>query len=370
MTHASDPLLRSDPLGRLVARCKVTPLAAFSAAFILLGVVEQAIVPHLAHYPPILEALAQGGSARYARIYALLNGFFFTPIGWGYYVWSTQSPRQVYSALISNGLIAPRARRDFNAAFARLVGRLGSTWLMILTFSLATVFVYFMARGWAHNVPVWFGHANYVHRYFAIATSWLADYMLFWILVREAGIALWIRYFARLFKNDVHVQPGHPDGAGGFGRVGLHALRLNLFIVNIGLALATSRLITLSSRAYTTPYGWAQLTGMVIYLVFTPLLAYWFIRPIRRLMARSRTRTLLSVSLAFRAEGSPRLGLFSLAGPTLSAKARRLENLASIHSIYLDLVPVWPFRRPSRAFALVSVIPLMSLLLGAYSAFR
>jgi hypothetical protein len=349
-----------DPLGRIATKFDVSPIAAYILGVIVLGLIEQILIPYFGNYPKILSP-DPGYTSN--RISALIGGFVIAPFVWAFFVWTTKSHESLYNNLKNNKVFAVRALKkysDWHNEYEALVAhRRATAIVVIVTIVAITLNIY----GWLKDVDPWFGRQHKVHFVFAIITSTIQYYFYFWIVLREIIFAFWVNRLFKTLGKSIIVRVLHSDGAGGFGALGVHAGRLSFFIFFLGLQFVLYTILTILYGVQTTIYSISIYISWFFYIIFVPLSVLPFILPAHKAMKDYKDRELSKLSLKIENCLKP---VLEAAGPNDTEaidNAKKAQSYLDVRKLLEAEMPVWPFSTFTfRQFTATSVFPIISFI--------
>lgn len=351
-------MLSYDPLGRVLKRLSITPTLAFVYGVIILGLIEQIIIPLIGNYFTISNSDPAYISN---RISAIVNAFIITPIVWAYYVWTTKYPHDVYLTLKSSQVIPENAADRFSSWFKEYESSLGNKKTAVVVYILTIAFVSLVNYGWL-KVDPWFGRGNWFAYSYAFIMFSIAYMMTSWIIIRELITVYWLRKLFSILDEDLVIQISYPDNAGGLGVIGLHASRLSMLIVAIGSFLVSVTLVSNLYNVAESAWSITQITLWGAYIIFVPLSFGLLILPAHNYMQRYKNKQLLQVSRLIQGEVTKLKSIKQLNHDTTQNILKEIETLQKAYE-YLDKsIPVWPFSAAIfRGFTFTSLIPILSL---------
>lgn len=285
------------------------------------------------------------------------------PAAVAYYVWMQHAGTRIFTTLkkgrvveTSGGLEQELAncQSRYESSKARHVA-LFLAILVVIWFNLA-----------ANNLVFSFGSSSWLvaHPAIILISSPILFVVYYALILVVYDIAVITAALRSLFKkNQIRVEPLHPDGAGGFGTIGRFAANLGFGIAILGFALAAS--IMQAPTAFYLDY--ALVVNIFLYMMFAPAL---FLMPIwsgHRAMVGYRDRLGLEISDEFR-DGfaelrSNRKENYEIMQPAL----RRVQQLVEMRGLVADF-PIWPFNSGSlRKYVGLVVSPVVPVAISLFT---
>jgi hypothetical protein len=345
----------ADPLANLIRGKKITPRQAFLGGMLIIGIIEHTLVPIAFGYPNPFN-----GGLPYIFHYLvdLFQAGFVTPLAYAIYVWTIATPDTLRSLFVGlRRTPSPESEEKITAwydGYQASLSRKGNLFLVsgLTIFYTAWVIYSLLTVG----PEPWFGRSNYTHLGFVAFTTALAQWVIWWIAVREVLAVGWMRkFFAE--KVDISISPSHPDKCGGLGVIGTHATRFGFFVLTIAVAFGLQIAVTVSYNAVANVYGIIQLSSLLIFVVLVFYIFYSLLIPAHREMVRYKIEFLTTLSLSIRDQ---------LVSPhdakTLAGSARNIGTLSGLYAFVQKELPTWPIKRwILRGVAITTIIEILSL---------
>ncbi len=189
--------------------------------------------------------------------------------------------------------------------------------------------------------------------------------LIYWVLNllwRGVVLAWGLHEFFNRRGFTIKVKPLHPDGCGGFGKIGDVAMLLNLtlFLLGIYVSLKVVDKVVIQGSSLGADIGNPiMLAG---YVILAPLLFFFPLGAVHRLMKRAKEQFLSPV-------GQQCTRLFGeLASAGLDDKGlvavRTFSELKKVRSSLRKEIPVWPFDFKSlQVFVGTIVVPVIPVVL-------
>ena len=361
-TVTSYGMLKYDLIGRLLDRYKVTPAIAFWACIILIGLGEQVLIPWLAGYP---NPFQQGTKFVVLRIQVYSNGFLLDPLIWAFYVWSINMHRNFADSLIKNQVITKGNRRKLLDSIQRYEQVFTSRWVGILVWLgplLSMGSVFYM---WYFVYDPWFGRENWGHFAFTVLGVFILYYALIWFVLRELIFIVWLYIFFRNQGEQMDIKVSHPDNAGGLGELGIHASRVGLLVLVLGLGFVVVRLTTIYYQATQSIWNSVQILGWLAYVLVVPLSMMLLLQPAHKCMLKFRDRKLLRISNQIDREMERLEKAIDGDNDQITEISERLGGLRNTYSYLEGKIPVWPFNAGVfRQITLTTIMPAASFVVS------
>jgi hypothetical protein len=343
----------ADPLGRLLARLRLTPLlaviviAAYGAIYAL---ALPAAFGHLFAAPGVVGSLDD-----WPNLVILL---VMEPLVIGFYVWQPAIIQATYEGIA--------ARMAASAAGAARV----ATLVRPLKWTVWTVVA--LAAGvlacwtWMVDLPSWAGASWQTVNGFMVAAllplRFIIFYALTFIVVREVVVLIGLNRFFAEFT--VEIQPMHPDRAGGLRVLGNYVLTTGLLIAVVGLYFGMQLLRAQTDAGVLSREFYIELAA---YLLVAPIVFFLPLLSVHTRMGEAKQKLMYEIAQQFDVEY--RVLLEGLRRDTL--KLDDVERLEAIQKIYriAENAPDWPFNfgiisRFSFAVLLPVLMPVGVDLLG------
>ena len=355
-------MLKYDLIGRLVTRFKITPAIAFWACLLLIGVGEQVMLPWFGGYP---NPMQQGSRFVVLRIQVYGNGFVINPMFWAAYVWSLSMHRQFANSLIRNQVVEKQSRKKLLEAVERYEQVFANRWIGLLVWLGPVVSMLSVFYMWFFVYDPWFGRENWGHFAFTILSVFILYYSLIWFVLRELVFVIWLYIFFRNQGEQLEVKVSHPDNAGGLGELGIHASRVGLFVLMLGLGFVVVRFTTIYYQATQSIWNTVQILGWIVYAAVVPLSMLLLLQPAHSCMLKFRERKLLRLSLQIDREMEQLEKAFDGEGNRIAEISARLEGLRNTYAYLENKIPVWPFNATIfRQITLTTIMPVLSFVVS------
>lgn len=209
-------------------------------AFLVYGPVEKLLLPYLGGY------LHLGGTIYEWRpdLEALLNGFVEFPFFFAFYLWTGRGISELFVSLARNNSFRDGASyAEFSARVRRDFDRWGWSVLSFVVSGIAVVAMHRVMWAPDAELPPWFGDEQTYPRLLSLFLIGGVAYAVAQIVIREILAVKWLRRLWREMGGEVVIHPYHPDGAGGLGAVGRHAVSLAYFILMFMLFILMGTLL-------------------------------------------------------------------------------------------------------------------------------
>jgi hypothetical protein len=357
-----EDMLKYDLIGRMVSRWKITPAIAFWGCLLIIGVGEQVLLPWLGNYP---DPVQQGPKFVVLRIQVYGNGFVLDPMIWAVYVWSISMHRQFADSLIRNQVVEKQGRRKLMEAVERYEQVFTKPWIGVLVWLgpiISMLAVFYM---WFFVYDPWFGRENWGHFAFTVLAVFILYYSLIWFVLRELVFIIWLYIFFRNQGAQLEIKVSHPDNAGGLGELGIHASRLGLFVLMLGLGFVVVRFTTIYYGATGSVWNTVQIVGWIAYAAVVPLSMLLLLQPAHSCMLKFRERKLLRLSNQIDLEMERLEKAIDGQGSQIAEISARLEGLRNTYSYLENKIPTWPFNASIfRQITLTTIMPVVSFVVS------
>ena len=356
-----------DPLGLLLRkRLKLDWFSVWVVALLIYGPIEKLIIPYFGGY------LNLGGGIREwtPHVESLLTGFIEFPLFFAFYLWTAHGIPDQFLRLERSGTFGPPAH--YPGFLERVRGRFDSrilTALSIVSAIGAVLLMHSIIWGEGATVGPWFGDRP-AARVLSLALIGIVAYAIAQTLFREILAIVSLRQLWKEMGDDLIVHPYHPDGAGGLGAIGRHALFLISFTLVLSLfaIMATIFPAFLSAEAVgevdvatgLSVRLWNPLIALIwaVYIILVPILFFLLLWPPHVAMSKAREHRLERLSLELdqqlgRAEAS-----FISKEQKLTEVLNEVGSLKEMRELLFEDLPTWPIDRQTRGlFGLTSALP-------------
>ncbi len=271
----------------------------------------------------------------------------------GGYCWSQSAIQQLFGQIANEGVLASEA--DLQLSLVTLRNRLYNRWLPPVAIFIGVLSCAIDLVVYVQPITLWRATAQPLAIGMRLPVDFLAFYLLTIALYDLIVVTLAIN---DLFRNQrIHVQPFHPDKAGGLGAVGR-------FVANIGYGIGAMGLFLLlvwlqSSLDSTILNNLLMIAMFIVYLLLAPTSFFIPLWSAHMAMLAYRNRLSKAISREFddvfarlhnpRVEDADQAEL-------LLKRIRQLDEEREL----LDRFPVWPFNASSvRKFFGLALSPLI-----------
>lgn len=343
--------LRYDFLGRYILKHNIKPNTVLLIALFIIGVIEHFIVPTVAKYP-----ITKG----FLWYLELSNAFIIAPVWWWYYVWSMYSIIGMKDKLIENKVVKLAAKKHLATWYQNLERMLANWFTFLIVLMLSLYAALSNIYGWMFDVAPWFGRNNIPHFVFSSLLMIFQWYVMAWVLVREIIFAISIRRLFVKLRSDCVVRYAHPDGAGGFGVIGSHAITLALLVLLVGYFFLSKTFETYYLASLSTATGFGQLFGWLIYVISVPVIFGFIVLPCHTAMKHYKDELLLSITELIQIKLSKLDVTPSRDSRSLNQDIESVESLQIIQNNIMKDVAVWPLRAAIPRFTIASLWPIIT----------
>ena len=349
-----------DPLLSLLRRLHVGNFWALAIMFFIYAPLEKLIIPALVHNLHLSGGFLGWTSDIWTPdIESLLTGFVEFPFFFGYYLWAEKGIRQMFLRLAP----AFTDKQTFSA-FAREADR--EMWKLLYPivaaiFALGIVLIYQLEM-WAppydttNHVQPWFersgtGYLDWSHpgqRVLSLILIGFIAYVGAQIIIREIMVVHWLRRMWKEMSDQLEIQIYHPDGSGGLGEIGRHAVRLcwvlGVFLLFI---LMGSLLPSLRDPSAELKFSWSPIivSSICLYITLTIFLLVMLFQPAHEAMLQARDRHLFGLNQRLNKLTDQVIDEAALSNEQLASIAERRDKLRALRETVLKDFPSWPIGR-------------------------
>jgi hypothetical protein len=251
--------------------------------------------------------------------------------------------------------------RQFSSAFAPSA---------ILLIALPLNYIYYYQVVQIEPGKTWITDGSYLHFLFFADTGLSAIgvysaviqvaliYWLFYLGWNSYMLIIALNRFFTEFTEEISLEPLHPDGCCGLGRLRTVSMELSaiLFLVGLYLSLKVIDKLAIQNLSLFSDIGNPVL--LACYAIAAPLLFFLPLSTAHRVMQRERDRFLLPIAQDYKRAVS------SVRDDTGPDTVQRLEKYGSLYDDLKKRVPVWPFDfRSLQAFFGAVIVPVLPILL-------
>ena len=251
--------------------------------------------------------------------------------------------------------------RQFSSAFAPSA-------ILLIALPLNYIYYYQVIQNEAGKT--WITDGRYLHVLFFADTGLSAIgvysaviqvaliYWLFYLGWNSYLLILALNRCFTEFSEEISLEPLHPDGCCGLGRLRTVSTELSaiLFLVGLYLSLKVIDKLAIQKLSLFSDIGNPVL--LACYAIAAPLLFFLPLSTAHRVMQRERDRFLLPIAQDFKRAVS------SFREDTGPDTVQRLEKYGSLYDDLKNRVPVWPFDfRSLQAFFGAVIVPVLPILL-------
>ena len=322
---------------------------------------------------PVIIAALEGNlsNARLERDFVHDWGYWFQAIlGPPLVVWSLvrffgSLPRVVMGLWLAGSV---RASRDefnaFNAWATRLFARRFISLAPAVTALVTTCLVVFVAirepmTNWHYPDK---GSWGTVAGWASYAVVYIAFYLLTFAVLR---VLVTYRVLKRLFEHDVHIQPLHPDGAGGLKPVGRLCMKLRAAAVAVGLCAVGIVMWNTMTLAYPL-YHPVNVVTMLAYVCGVTVAVFLPLHATHRRMAEARHEMLDAINREYETHSSGFLAALAGRESVDHDLLRQMESLHQMHRIAREM-PVYPINMTIvYSFAMSLGLPIVIFVIQRY----
>lgn len=192
-------------------------------------------------------------------------------------------------------------------------------------------------------LPFMVGAAYVVNDYFYNASFGLHVWLtiIYGLLFLFAGVGLWnafnsLFYINSILKNDLHINPLHPDGFGGLEPIGDFIVRATL-LISTGSLVIPFALMVVSNRSLSE---WTRFISIALTLVYIVIILLSFIIPLLNLNSVAKRYKYRSIGEATRNYNDFLTDM--LKNPTSENQAK-LNIYYSTYLLEIKKMNIWPF---------------------------
>jgi hypothetical protein len=286
----------------------------------------------------------------------LVFALLFQPTVIATFCWLPQGVQNLYEGIAKEKTL--ETETALQHSYERLRARLQSSWVTPVAaawaaFSCAVEYYAFfhpITTSWLQVQPSFYWvHVPFELLFYFMLAAGFYDLMVVLIAVRE------------LFrKNAIHVQPFHPDRAGGLGAVGRFTANIGYAVGAVGLFLTIILLQRPPNTA--TPYNILIGTMFAVYFMMAPLGFYFPLWSAHTAMLSARDSQVHNISSEFDMVYARLSDVRSNDADETEPLLKRLRQLSEERDMVYRF-PVWPFDASSlRKFFGLAFTPLLPIL--------
>lgn len=368
-----------DPLGKLlVGTLKLNPLGVAALAVFVTGI--SYLVAALLYALLLPAALSDWARFVFTEWYMVALWWAVIPAGLAFYPWVTRVTGSLFAGLYIAGVV----QRDYNEVRNLVCQSRASVrshicdkrWTYAaISVALVEVIIWtitgLVGRDW--DKTPYIGHDIWLHYVILIPATLGANYMLYIMVAREIAT---IRGLFRLFNEGrdggrgverVNVQPWHPDGCGGLGRLRDYAIRFSYLVAIVAVALLlliydSVSMYGIRGSLINDPGMWA---GIVAYVVLAPGLFFLTLGSAHRAMLSEKHSRLRAISTQLDREYQNTSSNLSAEGAVLGTSLDKIKRLHDLYELTVKF-PVWPFDLATlRRFGTAVVAPFITVAVSA-----
>ncbi len=183
-------------------------------------------------------------------------------------------------------------------------------------------------------------------------------YWLFYMGWNSYMLIVALNRFFTEFGEEISLEPLHPDGCCGLGKLRTLSTELSSMLFLVGLYLSLKVIDKLAIQKLSLFSDIGNPVILSCYAIAAPLLFFLPLSAAHRVMQRERDRFLLPIAQEYRRAVS------SFRADTGPDNVQRLEKYGSLYDDLKKRVPVWPFDfRSLQAFFGAVIVPVLPILL-------
>jgi hypothetical protein len=285
------------------------------------------------------------------------------PIIVGTYFWLQSSGFEMFSNLLDEGVFSDqeKAKMEIKTACSVIRNDKAPIFITLLSIVFTTIFGLTLTNtGISSPNNIWWT-SNPIIVICFLPTSFITIYS---VLMAIYEVHFYHSTVNKLFRTqDIHLEPIHPDKAGGLGAIGEYASNLGYIIGSIGIIFIISVLYDI--QAFITFQDWGLWLYSFLWLLAVPLGIYIPIQSAHKAMVESKEKMLADVSCEFDLTFH-RLEKNVAGNITENEKLlSRIKQLQEIRTLIQEF-PTWPVNNNNmkKYFGLSFFSPLLSGLIN------
>ena len=283
-----------------------------------------------------------------------------SPTFWAYYALSRTRIPKLFQDIELNDIIEDMASDDFERFVNGIKRNFGlPIWplLALVASGLVVALVYFV--GWQRQPPP-FASLPW-HRRLSLAVMMVNGYVGALVVLREFVAVYWLR---RIFcRFSIRVHPLHPDGAGGFGFIGMHYLGLSLFVVAIGVWLSLFHFILPIIQRRPIVIDSEIIVAWSLYLAGTPMSFFLPLWSAHVAMKQEKAALLQEISSQFDSDFESARSTLHKSAKEIESSLEKVKSLQEMLQLVNETYPTWPYNsRTLRRFSISATLPIVTSL--------
>lgn len=299
-----------------------------------------------------------------------LYDFLIHPIVLAYFCWMQTAGKQLFSELARSRAVSRRRQKE---AARELRDQLNSPWTWRIGVICSLLFVAWFTTAFTPDLPYslldkppyrsWITIDPTI-AYVRAPVIFVVFYALviiiydLYFIIRALNIALKDETF--------HIEPFHPDRAGGIGFIGRFSANLGYLIGALGILLFSRMFGSFTELVPSDPRNYVFLLGIVAYLVAAPLVFFMPLRTAHLSMIGYRNVLLGGISDRFSALMAEIRAASWKDEKRTEGRLKQIEQLDKVRESITKQVPIWPFNTDSlRKFFGISLAPLVAAIISA-----
>jgi hypothetical protein len=183
-------------------------------------------------------------------------------------------------------------------------------------------------------------------------------YAVFLTTLRELIAA---NYLGRIFRScKIQVQPLHADGAGGFGFIGTHYVRVSLLVIGVGYVLSFANFLKPLILGQPINLGF---TGFLLLFLYACVTLALFVVPIWSVhfaMQKSKAKLLNEISEEFQEAFEDARSSLDQHSNAVEVQVEKTKRFNELYQLVAETFPDWPYDSQTiRRFSITAILPLV-----------